>query len=801
MLAAGMELGPYKIISHLGGGGMGEVYRAKDLRLGREVAIKVLSEKFTSDSEALNRFEREARAVAALSHPNILAIHDIGKDQNISFTVTELLAGETLRGRLGKGALPWRKSAELAASVADGLAAAHAKGIIHRDVKPENIFLTSDGHTKLLDFGLVRLEPREGSAQAETAEFSPSNTNPGTVMGTAGYMSPEQVRGQEVDARSDIFSLGCVLYEMATGQRAFSRPTAAETMTTILHDEPPEPSESGKKIPLELQRVIRHCLEKNREERFQSARDLAFDLRTLLTGSGAIQALGGVSGRRRAAGIVLLATALLGLALLAYFYFLSPRDSGDRHKTQGTSQAIESVAVLHLLNVGKDPNTDYLCEGLTDSLINSLSQIPKLKVKSSSSVRRYKGRDVQPETVGEELGVQAVLSGRLNQRGDNLTISLELVDARDGVHLWGQSYQRKLDDVLKLHEEIVREITDKLRLQLTGEEKQRLSRRATENNDAYRAYLQGRFFWNKRTEEAFTKAIGYFQQAIEKDPTFALAYVGLGDAYALLSDYNFLPPREAIPKAKSALSRALELDPTLGEAHAPLAMIRFRYDFDWAAAEKEFRHAIALSPNYATAHHWYGYFLTAAERFDDAERELKRAQELDPLSLIINANLGFRLLLARKYEPAIEQCQKVLGMDANFAVPHSYLGRAYEQLGKHDLAIAAFQEAVKLSGGNREFTAGLAHAYGQAGKSKEARKFLDELVHGAAGRYVPPVYVAIVHLGLRDNETAFQWLHKAYQQRDSALTYLRVDPRFDPVRSDPRYAELLKQVGLGTPGK
>ena len=484
-LTPGTRLGPYEILSQLGAGGMGEVYRARDSRLERDVAIKVLPVHLAKDPDALARFEREAKAVAALSHPNILAIHDFGNDQGVSFTVTELLEGETIRGRLAQSPVPWRKAVEIGIATAEGLSAAHSKNIIHRDLKPENIFLTTDARVKILDFGLARV----GAPLSNTPAAADAMTEPGTIMGTVDYMSPEQVRGVTAEATSDIFSLGAVLYEMICGQKVFSRGSAAETMSAILHEEPRQISRSGKSVPLELERVIHHCLEKNPQERFQSARDLAFALKATLTESGISKAA-------------------------------APR----------AKKAIDSLAVLPFSNAGNDPNLDYLSDGITENLINNLSQLPKLRIVPRSIVFRYKGRDVDPQAVGRELGVRALLTGRVALRGDMLNIQTELVNVEEQSQLWGQQYNRKFSDIFAVQEEISNEICEKLRVQLSGEQKKRLTKRHTENTEAYQLYLKGRYYWNRRNPEWVNKGIEYFRQAIEKDPLFAPAYAGMADS-------------------------------------------------------------------------------------------------------------------------------------------------------------------------------------------------------------------------------------------------------------------------------
>lgn len=765
MVPSGTQFGPYQILTQLGVGGMGEVYRARHLRLERDVALKILREQFAQDAERLSRFEREAKAVAALSHQNILSIHDYGTQDGVSYAVMELLEGETLAQRLAKAALPWRKSLEIGIEIADGLAAAHAKGIIHRDLKPANIFLTEDGRVKILDFGLARVQVIPASSGA-TKTYSPATTCLGTVMGTIGYMSPEQLRGQAVDARTDIFALGCVLFEMVTGHRAFVRETYADTSSAILNEDPLELSGSGKKVQADVERLICHCLEKSPEERFQSARDLAFAMRALLTGSDVRKPSSSTK--------------------------VKPKSSAAR------SKAIDSLAVLPLSNASSDANAEYLSDGITESLIYSLSQLPKLRVMARSTVFRYKGKEVDPQEVGRELNVRGLLTGRVLVLGDRLVIKTELVDATDGSLLWGEQYSRPLADILAVQEEISQEITDKLRLKLSGEEKKRLSKRSTENTEAYQLYLKGRYHWNKRTVESFHKGIEYFREAIGEDPSYALAYGGLADCYNMLGAYGAQPPKDVYPKAESAARRALAFDDAVAEAHTSLAWVSANFRWDWSLAEQEFKNAVKLNPNYANAHHWFAYTLMKLARFDEAGVEMRRAQELDPLSLIINANVGFWMYLAGNVNAALKKFHEVLESDANFPVIHVYLARAHVEQAHYAEAIAESQKAITLSGGDAEHVAGLAYSYAVAGKKEEACRVLDELLEHAKKRYVPSVHLALVHAGLGEKDQAFAWLEKAFGDRDTYVTYLKVDPRFASLRADPRFADLLRRVGLGS---
>ena len=790
-LTLGTRLGPYEILSPLGAGGMGEVYRARDSRLDREVAIKVLPEHLSRDPEAMARFEREAKAVAALSHPNILAIHDFGREQGVCFAVMELLEGETLRARLRQAALPWRRAVEVAVAVAEGLSAAHRKGIVHRDLKPENIFLTTDSRVKILDFGLARVRPTrakltEGqTATALTPASGGDRTEPGTLMGTVGYMSPEQIRGEVVEATGDIFAFGCVLYEMVAGKRAFPGGTAADSMVAVLKEEPPELADSGKQVPPELSRVISHCLEKKPQERFQSARDLAFALKAVQGGVGAAPAARvEAKFQWRPAAWITAAAAVIVLLGVALFLWL------------GRSKGIDSLAVLPFVNAGADPSTEYLSDGLTEGIINNLSQLPNLGVMSRSSVFRYKGRDMDPQTVGRQLKVKAVLMGRVVRRAESLSISTELVDVASSRQIWGEQYNRQIAEILTVQEEIAREISDKLRLRLTGEDRKRMARRPTQNTEAYQLYLQGRYHWNKRTLEGMQQSIDFFQQAIAKDPRYGLAYAGLADAYALLADYHVLPAKEVMPRAKAAAIKAVEIDDSLAEAHASLGWAKLTHDWAWPDAEREFKRAIELNPGYATAHQSYGEYLLVMGRNEEALAEMRRALDLEPLSLVINAALASTFYYTRQYDQAMEQCRKTIALDANFVQAHIFLGRAYEQKGDYKEAVAELQKALQISEGNTNELAALGHAYAISGKAAEARKILDDLKERSKQTYVQPMWIAGIHIGLGERVQAFQWLQKAYDDRSGWLVYLKVDPMFNSLRADASYADLVRRVGL-----
>jgi eukaryotic-like serine/threonine-protein kinase len=774
---------------------MGVVYEAEDLKLGRHAALKFLPDELAHDAQALSRFQREAKAVSSLNHPNICTIHEIDEADGRTFIAMELLEGQTLRHRIAGKPLEIEAVLDLGIQIADALDAAHTKGIVHRDIKPANIFITARGHAKILDFGLAKMTHPNTAVDSVTRDFASELTKHGSTLGTLAYMSPEQARGRELDPRTDIFSFGCVLYEMTTGTMPFHGETSAELSDEVLNRAPVAPVRLNPYVSPKLEEIILKALEKNCETRYQHAADIRTDLKrlkrdmesarvgTMTAVAPAVQPQPWWRAKWALAGG---GAALAGLLLVAIWFTLF----------RGRGEAIDSVAVLPFVNASTDPDTEYLSDGITETLIGQLSQIPRLKVMARSTVFRYKGSKVDPQQVGRDLNVRAVLTGIVLQRGDTLTISMELMNVRDGSELWGRRYNRKLADILAVQEDIAREITDKLRLRLESEEEKRLTGHFTENPEAYQLYLKGRYYWNKRTPDGIQKAIEYFQAAIAKDPLYALAYAGLADCYHVPA--NPLPPREKMPLAKAAAMKALQLDDTLVEAHTSLARVVYAYDWDWPAAENEFKRAIELNSRYAPAHQWYGGYLSATGRFREADAEKKTAQELEPLSLIINFEVGLASYFSRNYDQAIDQFQKTLELDANFPPPHTFLAAAYEQKGMFEEAIAALQRAITVTKGADKTLAmaSLGHVYAVSGKKTEARKTLAELQRLSEHSYVPATDVALVYAGLGEKDKAFAWLDKAYEEHSFSLSNLKVEPRFDPLRSDPRYADLLRRIGL-----
>jgi serine/threonine protein kinase/Tfp pilus assembly protein PilF len=804
----GRTVSHYRITEKLGGGGMGVVYKAEDLRLGRYVSLKFLPDELSKDPQAIERFQREARAASSLNHAHICTIYDVDQFEGHNFIVMEFLEGQTLKHRISGRPMDLGHVPEYGYQMADALEAAHAKAIIHRDIKPANIFLTDRGQIKLLDFGLAKLLPeRKGVARVGQLASGFSNTtqdahltSAGVALGTVAYMSPEQVRGEDLDERTDLFSLGLVLYEMSTGHQAFTGNTSGVVFDAILNRAPTPPGRLNPAIPIQLEQIINKALEKDRHLRYRTAADLRADLQRFKRDSDSARALPSTTAESTRRTLKRYWLQLVGggvLLLVLLLFGLNVGGMRDRVFSGSGQNRIESIAVLPFTNVSNDPKTEYLSDGITESLINSLSQLSNLSVMSRNTVFRYKGQATDPEKAGQELGVRAILTGRLIQSGDDLMISVNLEDVKNRRQIWGEQYNRKISSLVSVQQEIAADIYGRLRPKIEGEEKRLLAKRPTEDVEAYQLYLQGLFYWNKWTQSDFKRAADFFTEAVQKDPRYALSYAGLADTYSQLGDAGYLQPSEAWPKAKAAAMQALQIDDSLAEAHTSLGLVKEHFEWDWNGAEQEFKRAIELNPNSATAHHWYGDYLANMGRSQEGLRQTRKAQELDPLSLIINTTLGWQLYLAHQNDAAAEQLRKVLDIDAKFAPARRILEEVYAQMGNQKAAVAEREKIISLSG-SPELAAAIEEDFAKSGYKGVLQSWLDGLTEISKHGYVSSYSIAQAYMRMGEKEKTFEWLQKAYEEHDSGLVSIAVEPMFEPVRSDPRFKDLLRRLKLSS---
>lgn len=829
----------YRIVRRLGKGGMGEVFLGEDTKQhGRKVALKVLPEELTRSESRLRRFKQEARAILALNHPNILTVFEIGESAEKYYIATEYIEGETLRHCLWQP-LKVDEMIGVGIQVAMALEAAHATGIVHRDIKPENIMLRQDRFVrdrfvKVLDFGLAKLTDRGTQSSDPDAVTIPiSETNPGAIIGTSGYMSPEQAQGESIDARSDIFSLGVVLYEMVAGTPPFKGRTDSHTRVSIIEHEPVPLLHHVSDVPRQLERIVSKALAKDKLKRYQTVTDLKLDLEQLrdeldsatsetsetqrearrtteteliespptrdrsevetVAEKADVSTSAVVDGQRRQGGARwLVYLGLLGILAVAVIVFL-----------KWSPPAINSVAILPFVNDSGDPNAEYLSDGITESIINSLSQLPNLKVMSRNAAFRFKNSNLDPLEAGRNLQVGAVLTGRLVKLENRLIIKTELIKVDDGSQLWGAEYNSSLADIFSVQDEVSKKISQSLRLRLTGADEEKLAKRYTKDAEAYELYLKGRYFWNKRNEQGFRNGIDYFKRAEEKDPTFALAFSGLADSYALLCDIGVARPVDEMPKAKAAAQKAVDADPTLAEAYTSRAFVRLAYDWDWLGAESDFQQALKLNPKYPTAHQWYASYLMQMGKFRLAKAEIEEAHNLDPLSPIISSNTGLYSYYEHNYDDAIAKYKLTLQSDPDFWVARHYLALAYLQKGMHADAISELRALIKAPPtgpvpdqaveNEIEASASLGFAYARAGRNAEARDILAKLQSLSQRRYVSGLYFAIIYTGLRDNDRAIEHLNQAYQSRHPGLVLIRIDPMFEGLRADERFKQLAQR--------
>ncbi len=781
----------YEIIEELGQGGMGRVYRVEDTKLKQEIALKLVRPEIAKDKKTIERFRNELKTARMITHKNVCRMFDLGESEGAHFITMEFIRGEDLKSLIRKmGQLSAGQAITIAKQVCDGLNEAHRLGVVHRDLKPQNVMIDTEGNARIMDFGIARSLEGKGI------------TGAGVMIGTPEYMSPEQVEGKETDQRSDIYSLGVILYEMVTGQVPFKGDSPFTIGVKHKSETPQNPKEINTLITEDLSRVILKCLEKDKERRYQSAGDLRSEFENIERGIPTTERI--VPKRKpitskeitvtfRLKKLLIPSIVVVALAVAAVIIWqLLPKKEAFPPPS-----AKPSIAVLPFADLSSQKDQEYLCDGMTDEIIARLSRIPGWKVMNRASVMRYKNTDKDIKVIGQELNVITILGGSVQKEQDDIRVSAQLINVADSFLLWSDVYERKFDRVFEIQSDIAEEIAKALKVELSTEEEAGIKKQPTENLEAYDLYLRGRYFWNMRTTEGLQKSLEYFQKTIEKDPTFALAYTGIADYFTMLGYYDYLPSKEAFPRAKAAAEKALEIDDTLAEAHASLAHVKDLYEWDWQAADLDYRRAIELNPSYATAHFWHSGYLAVMGRFEESIAEYRKALELDPFSVIINVYFGTVFYLMHQYDLAIEQLQKSIEMDLSFYIPHFYLAYTYVSIGKHDEAIAEAQKAIDLSEGREPaLITTLGYVYAAAGKQEEAKKVLSQALELSKQMYISPFGIASIFVGLGQKDKAFEWLEKAYEEHDHWMNLFKVHRILESLHEDPRYTILLRKMNL-----
>jgi serine/threonine-protein kinase len=764
----------YEIIEELGKGGMGKVYRVEDKKIKEEVALKLIKPEIASDKKTIERFSNELKMARKIAHRNVCKMYDLGEEKGTHYITMEYVPGEDLKRLIRKvGQFSAGKTLFIAKQVCEGLAEAHRLGVVHRDLKPQNVMVDEDGNARIMDFGIARSIKGKGI------------TGAGVMVGTPEYISPEQAEVKEVDQRSDIYSLGVILYEMVTGRVPFEGETPLGIAMKHKSEVPKDPRELNSQLPEDLSRLIMRCLEKDKAKRNQGAGEVRSELEKMEKGIPTTERI--IPRRKPTTSKEITVTFRLKKIFIPALVIIILIIAGVIGlKMLPQKQA--SIAVLPFTDLSQQKDQEYLCDGMVDEIIAKLSKLKDWKVMNRTSVMRYKNSEKDPRVIGRELEVSTILQGSVRIEKDVVRVTAELLNVKDGFQMWSDIYEQKLEGIFMIQSDIAENIVSTLKIELSPEDKERFQKKQTENLEAYNLYLQGRYFWNKRTDEGLKKSVQYFEQAIEKDPGYALAYAGLADSYITLGDWRVLPPKEACPEAKKMAMKALEIDNLLAEAHNAIAYVKLIYEWDWQGAEEGFKHAIALNPNYATAHQFYAEFLSRMGRHDESLREIKRAQELDPLSLIINAITGWPYGGRHEYDKAIEQYKKTLEMDPDFRPARSYLARAYLRKGMYEDALKEYKLLNRLPG--------MAFTYAKMGRTEEAHQALNELIERSKNTYVSPSAIARVYFALGDNDQGIAWLERGYEERDIGMIGIRKNPVYDNVRSDPRFKALMKKMNF-----